>query len=282
MSPEPARPPCPVLAACSRPVPILALKLLLAPTLVVTASLAVRRFGPRVGGLIGGLPVVAGPILLVLALLHGRSFGADAATGSLLGLGSLAAFVAVYGAACPRVSPPTALVLGWCTFLAATALLAPVGAGAVPALAVACCSFWVALVLIPRPRDGTVVLSGPPVWDLPVRAACAGAMVLALTGASAGLGAHVSGLLAPFPVITSVLAAFTHAQRGPADTLRLFRGMLIGLFAFALFCFIVAVGLRRGGIAVAFGAATTSAILAQGVVVTGDRIRARRLLVADA
>ncbi|HEU4973720.1 MAG TPA: hypothetical protein VFT50_01420 [Baekduia sp.] len=244
--------------------------------------MAVRRFGPRVGGLIGGLPVVAGPILLVLALLHGRSFGANAATGSLLGLGSLAAFVTVYAAACPRVSPPTALVLGWCTFLAATVLLAPIDAGAVPALAVACGSFWVAMLLIPRPVDGTTAVAGPPAWDLPVRAACAGAMVVALTAASAGLGAHVSGLLAPFPVITSVLAAFTHAQRGPGDTLRLLQGMLIGLFAFALFCFTVAVGLRHGGIAVAFGAATTSAILIQGVAVTADRVRTRRLAAARA
>src|ERR1700719_3836701 len=69
-------------AACPRshdqPVSLLAAKLLLAPSFVVGASLAARRFGPRVGGLIGGLPVVAGPILLAYALAHGRSFAAGA------------------------------------------------------------------------------------------------------------------------------------------------------------------------------------------------------------
>lgn len=60
----------------------LAVKLLLAPSFVVGASLTARRFGPRIGGLVGGLPVVAGPILLVYALTHGRAFAADAAAGS--------------------------------------------------------------------------------------------------------------------------------------------------------------------------------------------------------
>jgi hypothetical protein len=46
---------------------------------------------------LGGLPVVAGPILLVETLLHGRDFGSDAAAGTLLGLAALTAFVVVYG-----------------------------------------------------------------------------------------------------------------------------------------------------------------------------------------
>ena len=60
------------------------------------ASLAARRYGARIGGLVGGLPVVAGPILLVFALSHGRAFAADAAAGTLLGIVSLLAFIVVY------------------------------------------------------------------------------------------------------------------------------------------------------------------------------------------
>ena len=43
-------------------------KLLLAPAFVVVVSVLAQRYGPRIGGVLGGLPVVAGPILLVLAL----------------------------------------------------------------------------------------------------------------------------------------------------------------------------------------------------------------------
>ena len=52
---------------------ILALRIFLAPCFVVAVSLVGRRFGVRVGGVVAGLPVIAGPqFLLVLALEHGR------------------------------------------------------------------------------------------------------------------------------------------------------------------------------------------------------------------
>jgi hypothetical protein len=42
---------------------------------------------------------------------------------------------------------------------------------------------------------------------------------LVLTAVSGSLGAHLSGLLAPFPIITSVLAVFTHAHSGSGQVL---------------------------------------------------------------
>lgn len=60
-------------------------QLLLAPLCVVGVSLAGRRWGVAVAGILGGLPVVAGPILVVLTLVHGRPFEAEAAAGTLLG-----------------------------------------------------------------------------------------------------------------------------------------------------------------------------------------------------
>jgi hypothetical protein len=59
-------------------VTLLAAKILLSPLCVVAVSLAGRRWGMAVAGVLGGLPVVAGPILLVETLIHGRGFGADA------------------------------------------------------------------------------------------------------------------------------------------------------------------------------------------------------------
>ena len=65
---------------------VLALKLTLAPGLVAATTVAGRRWGPRVAGWLGGLPVVVGPILLALALERGDGFAAEAAEGSLIGL----------------------------------------------------------------------------------------------------------------------------------------------------------------------------------------------------
>lgn len=105
---------------------LLVAKILLAPLCVVAVSLAGRRWGVAVAGVLGGLPVVAGPILLVETLLHGRDFGSDAAAGTLLGLAALTAFVVVYGRAAAAVGPIPSVLRGWTAFLLGVAILSPI------------------------------------------------------------------------------------------------------------------------------------------------------------
>jgi len=247
-------------------VTLLAVKLLLAPAFVVGASLAARRYGVQVGGVIGGLPVVAGPILLVYALAHGRAFAAGAAAGTLLGLVSLIAFAVVYGRLAGRWFWGWSMLAGWLAFGAGTvlfnALSPPLGA----ALALAALAIAAGLALLPRTPPGAAEHAAAPAWDLPMRAACALALVVALTAVSGWLGPQLSGLLAPFPVITTVLATFTHAQRGHAELTRLLRGLLRGFGAFALFCFVLALALRSLDTAAAFALATSVALLTQTLV----------------
>jgi uncharacterized membrane protein len=100
-------------------------------------------------------------------------------------------------------------------------------------------------------------------------------MVLVITAASAGLGPRLSGLLAPSPIITTVLAAFTHAQLGSDATLRLLRGMLTGFFAFALFSATIAATLPHTSIAVAFALATAVAALTQAAILGGEAVGSR-------
>jgi hypothetical protein len=249
------------------PVTLLAVKLLLAPGFVVGASLAARRFGSRIGGLIAGLPVVAGPILLVYALAHGRVFAAGAAAGTLLGLVSLIAFVVVYARLAGRVFWGAAMLAGWLAFAVATAAFSAVSLSVGAALGLAGAGLLVGIVSLPRPGPEVRAHPAPPAWDLPVRAGCALVLVLTLTAVAGWLGAQLSGLLAPFPIITTVLATFTHAQRGTDELLRLLRGLIGGFGAFALFCFALAVSLRGLDIAAAFVLASLLALLTQGATI---------------
>jgi hypothetical protein len=244
----------------------LAIKLLLAPCFVVGASLTARRHGPRVGGLVGALPVVAGPILLVYALSHGRTFAAHAAAGTLLGLISLTAFVVVYARLAGRVAWPVGLLAGWLAFALATLLFSALSIATGVALALACGAFALGLALLPHPGGQAAPQLAPPLWDLPLRAACSLALVLALTAIAGWLGPQLSGLLAPFPIIASVLATFTHTQRGVDETLRMLRGLLSGFVAFALFCFTLALSLPSIATAGAFALATGVALAAQSVM----------------
>lgn len=93
-------------------------------------------------------------------------------------------------------------------------------------------------------------------------------LVLALTAASGALGPHLSGLLAPFPIITSVLAVFTHAQGGAAQLDLLLRNFLRGFYGFAGFCFVLTITLPTSTTASAFGIAAAAALAVQVTVLS--------------
>lgn len=241
---------------------LLAAKILLAPLCVVAVSLAGRRWGIAVAGVLGGLPVVAGPILLVETLLHGRGFGADAAAGTLLGLAALTAFVVVYGQVAAAGGPARSVLCGWTAFLLAVAVLSPLRPPPGLSLALVAACFALGLRLLPAVPSPPAA-PAPPWWDLPARALAALGLVLALTAVSGALGPHLSGLLAPFPIITSVLAVFTHAHGGVAQVDTLLRNFLFGFYGFAAFCFVLAIALPGLGIAAAFGLAVAAALAVQ-------------------
>jgi hypothetical protein len=260
-------------------VTLLAAKILLAPLCVVAVSLAGRRWGVAVAGVLGGLPVVAGPILLVETLLHGRSFGADAAAGTLLGLAALTAFVVVYGRIAGSAGPVPSLLCGWTAFLLGVAVLSLAQPPAALSLVVVGACFALGLRLLPPASSAPPAIATPPWWDLPARALAALGLVLALTAVSGALGPHLSGLLAPFPIITSVLAVFTHAHGGVAQVGVLLRNFLFGFYGFAAFCFVLAVALPTMTCAATFGLATAVALAVQA---TTFLLRSRLRLAASA
>ena len=107
-----------------------------------------------------------------------------------------------------------------------------------------------------EPADDDVEL---PAWDLPARAIATAALVLALTGAAGGLGPTLTGVLTPFPISNTVLAAFVLVLEGPAHANAFLRGFLRGAFGFVAFCFLVAVLLLPLGTAAAFALALCAA-----------------------
>jgi hypothetical protein len=252
-----------------------ALKIVLAPAFVVAITLVARRFGSRIGGVVGGLPAIAGPILFVLALDHGTTFAADAANGTLLGVIAVMAFVLGYVAVSRRFRWPAAVLAGWACFLAAVAVLQPVRVEAWLALLLACVATTATILLVPRPAAPKPLDDVHPRGELWVRAVCALVPVAVVTGTAHLLGPHLSGLLASFPVMTPVLAAFTQSRYGAAEAARLLHGLATGFYSYALFCFVVCVTLVDLGIAASFGLAVLVALAVQAValVVTGRHER---------
>ena len=248
---------------------LLLVKLTLAPLLVVGSSLAGRRWGHEVSGLLVALPLVAGPILLITDLERGAHFASRAAAASLLGLIALASFVVVFARVSRRRAWPLAVAAGWLAFLAValgfSTVAIPAGIGlllAVGAYALAPRLMPPVAQLEPEPDAGVEL----PAWDLPARAIATAALVLALTGAAGGLGPTLTGVLTPFPISNTVLAAFVLVLEGPAHANAFLRGFLRGAFGFVAFCFLVAVLLLPLGTAAAFALALCAALLVQLLV----------------
>jgi hypothetical protein len=268
-------------------VPLLLVKLTLAPALVVGSSLAGRRWGHEVAGLLVALPLVAGPILLITELEHGRHFAAGAAAASLLGLVALTAFVVVFAQVARHARWPAAVLAGWAAFLAIALAFGQASIAAGFGVALAFGAFALAPRLLPAdPYEQDVPLTGLPAWDLPARALATALLVLGLTGAAAGLGPTLTGTLTPFPVSNTVLAAFVLVLEGPVRLDEFFRGFLRGAYGFASFCFLVAVLViplgPAGAFALALCGALTAQIVARALARAGERRRAAAARAAGA
>lgn len=239
---------------------LLALKLLLAPLLVVGSSLAGRRWGPRLGGILVVLPIVAGPILLIVHLEHGSRFAAQAASAATLGIVPLAVFALVFAYVSRRFGWLPTLAAGWVAVLVVDLGLAQLTPPAPVSLLLALAALHGAGWLLRRLDAPTPVSQPLPRWDLPARAVATGALVVLITTLADVLGPTATGVLAPFPIALSVVCGFAVAQNGHGGVLALLRGIVPGLDGFALFCFLVAVTIDRWGAALSFGLATAAAV----------------------
>ena len=259
----------------------LALKLVLTPALIATATLAGRRFGPSIGGWLVGLPFTSGPVSFFLAIEQGTSFAAAAASGSIAGAAASALFAVVYAALARRSGWVISLVLASAAFLIAIAAirLLPLGSGfplpllAVYLLTVAAAVAAIALIAEPAALAAAVP---PPRWDLPARMVVATTLVVAITGAAPILGPQLTGLVTTYPIYASVLAAFAHAQRGGTAAVHVVRGLCFGLLAFASFFFVIGAVIDRAGLGAAFAGAIAAALAVQTLTLRRLRTEASR------
>ena len=246
----------------------LALKVTLAPTLVAAASLAGRRYGPRVSGWLIGFPVVAGPVLWFYAREQGAAFAAQAAAGTLMGVMSLTVFLVVYAWSALRFSWLPSALLGWLGFVGATLALATIDGASASSWPLGLVAAFVVLAaslrLLPRLPPGAQ--APRPRHDLAWRMLATAILVCTLTAVAHLLGPALSGLFTPFPVATSVLVVFAHRQAGPPGVLAVYRGFIPSLYSFSCFCAALAFALPRWSPPAAFALALLVSLLSQTVV----------------
>lgn len=243
---------------------ILVLKLVMAPVIIGSASLAGRKWGPAVSGWIVGMPLTSGPVIFFVALSHDTSFAADTALGVISGGLSLATYALTYAWLARRFRWFIALLGSFMVFGLITTLLQNVTLPLLPMFLIVCAAIVLALRLMPKdPVEAGETRLG--MWDIPSRILIGTSFILLITGSASFLGPRLTGLLTMIPLYVTILAIFAHRQQGPAAAAHVFRGLLYGMFAFAGFFITLSLLLEKGGIAISFLSAILVALAIQGI-----------------
>ncbi len=227
-----------------------ALKLLLVPSLIGIITLAGRRWGPAIAGWLSGFPVVAGPILLLVALEQGPSFAAVSAGGALTAVLANVLFCLAYSWAASRFPWWASLAAGLLGYCAAAFLLTLAVLPDSVMFGLTLVALWIASHAFPAVA---VRPAGPPSpAELPIRMVAGAVLVVVITVSASALGPRLSGLFSALPLMGSVLAAFSHPAYGAGAAIHLLRGMVAGFYALATFCFTLTFALAAWGVARGF------------------------------
>ena len=243
---------------------LLILKITIVPLFIGLITLAGRKWGSGIAGLMGAFPVVAGPIIIFITLEQGPEFAALTSVSAISATACLLIFGLVYSWACIRLRWFFALLLvliAWFILALALALTKP-NLGI--ALLIAACSLLVTPYLLPRTKPTT--LPKTKLHDLPWRMLVGALLTFSVTSLAAALGEVWSGILAVFPVIGLVLAVFTHNTLGPTHVTQVYRGMVKGLYSFAAFFLTLTLMLPKTSILIAALCAVVVAIATQVIL----------------
>lgn len=217
---------------------MLLLKLIIVPSFIGLITLAGRRWGPAMAGLLGGLPVVGGPIIFFITLEQGIPFAINTTVSALVSCVALMFFSVTYCWASIRFDWWFTYLLAVVVWVSSALLLAQIHVSLILATTLAIAALAIAPFALPKPRPVSSAKS--KFNDLPIRMVAGALLTIGITYLAPFLGSDWSGLLALFPVIGSVLAVFTHSQDGSAQVSNMYRGMVKGLYSLVGYFFIFA------------------------------------------
>ncbi len=250
-------------------------KLFFVPLMIAGIALLGRRFGSRAAGLMSGFPIIGGPIVYFVYWDQGATFALQAAHATLAGVVGLSSFSFVYAWLAPRVTWWLCLLIGWFAY-------GVIGIALAQAALSAHLYALIALVILlaqlhwGRPMQTAVGPSATSNAEIMCRMAFAALLVVAVTVMAASLGAMLTGVLAAFPIASSVIAVFSQRFYSPWHAVLALRALKQGLISLLAFFYALVVLGAYLSFDQAFTLAALVAVLTQaGVVLTASWVRRR-------
>jgi hypothetical protein len=242
---------------------ILVLKLILAPIIIGSSSLAGRKWGSAVSGWIVGLPLTSGPVAFIISLSHTRGFAFDTIRGTLSGGFSLIAYALTYAVVSKRCNWAISILSSALVFASVTTILQGTTLPFVPLFFAVLTVIFIGLWLMPKYNVAQPDVT-PGKWDIPSRILIGTSFILLITGIAPYIGSRLTGLLTTIPLYVSIMTIFAHRHQGHESAVNVLRGLILGLFSFAGFYLVLGLLIENSSLAVSFGAATLATLLVQG------------------
>jgi hypothetical protein len=251
---------------------LLLVKLALVAASILGATLAARRWGHAASGLLGGMPMIIGPITAVLLVDQSAERVRDILLATLQSQPAMLVHIVAFAHAARRWAWPLCLLAANGVYLGLALLLTRVDLAPAAAIALVAATWWAALRAMPR-HDTTAPLARVQVprselgWRLGAAVGVAGGVIHGASSMPAAWG----GVLLAAPITGNVLPAFTLPRHGPAATVELLRGFVHGQLGFAAFVTSMVLLLPLLHPAIAWTLAVVAAMLAPWL--NGVRLR---------
>lgn len=239
----------------------LVLRIIIGPLGVLGGTLAQRRLGHAMGGLIIGLPLTSLPLLWLVALQRGSTFTGSMTNALLIGSIIEGLVLWSYAKLTTRMAPVTALMGGLIVFIVSVSAVGIFHVSAVLAGLLTAAGFALALRWWPATASEELEHSGRSrLFARVIAATVFTVIVVTMAGA---LGPVLSGLVDALPMTTMLMAFMTHQEQGPDAASRFMRGVSRGSFSYVAAMVVLAEALKTGDVLMAFGLSIAAALVVQ-------------------
>jgi hypothetical protein len=226
----------------------IALKMAIAASVVIAATVATERAGPLIGALIATLPVSAGPSYFFLAFEQNAQFFSQSALGSLLLNASTAIYATTYVLLSQRnpfiVCVPAAMIAWLGSFFLFSRYVESGLAAAILNVVIFAACFY----LVRRYRDVRMPKIKLRWYDFAFRAGLVGSLVGIILLLHSVMGPLVTGALAAFPIVfTSMMLILHQRYGGPACAAVMAHG-ITGLIGFGIAAYVLHVSVISLGV----------------------------------
>lgn len=223
--------------------------------LVIALSLTAERVGPRVAGLLTGLPLGAGIVVIFTGIEQGPVFAAEAAYHMVPSFFTTLVFILVYGAVAASrnegglkaiVAPSIAAILGYAMAAYVVSLTQIPLIVSLPVIALLLILTSKLMAYLPNTPIVTRVRFG---WGvLMFRALVAALSIVIISSGAGAIGPQWTGILTAFPITLYPLILVIHITYRGEEIAAVLKHVPLGLGGVISFCWAVTWGLPTLGL----------------------------------